>query len=164
MTATLAVPLDSPPTAVDIDRLAIKFLELEQKVDEAYKIATELDEPHEKFKEQLIDLVDEFGSMHADKSKLLHGLEYEILGTFGVTTSIDAAAVERFAQGLRIAKQTKLLNQILEQTVRYALNPEASSIIRSSSLPKQLLQLFAACQVTKARSPVLRVRRIVSEG
>jgi len=67
MTATLAARLDTPPTAVDIDRLAVQFLELEQKADEAYKIATELDEPHEKMKEELICLMEEFGSREGRK-------------------------------------------------------------------------------------------------
>jgi len=33
MTATLVARLDTPPTAVDIDRLAVQFLELEDKTD-----------------------------------------------------------------------------------------------------------------------------------
>ena len=163
MTATLAARLDTPPTAVDIDRLAVQFLELEQKVDDAYKIATALDAPHEKMKEELIDLVEEFGSAHAEKSKLLHGITHEILATFGVSTSIDAAAVERFAQALRIAKQTKLLSRIFEQTTRYTLRPDAGSIIRAVALPKAQLALFSQCQVTKPRTPTLKVRRIISE-
>src|SRR5205807_1502691 len=146
-----------------IDRLAVQFLELEQKVDDAYKIATALDAPHEKMKEELIDLVEEFGSAHAEKSKLLHGITHEILATFGVSTSIDAAAVERFAQALRIAKQTKLLSRIFEQTTRYTLRPDAGSIIRAVTLPKAHLALFAQCQVSKTRTPILKVRRIVSE-
>ena len=144
-------------------RLAVDFLELEQKADEAYKIATSLDEPHERMKEELICLVEEFGSAHAEKSKLLHGITHEILATFGVSTSIDAAAVERFAQALRIAKQTKLLNRIFEQTTRYTLAADAGSIIRAVALPKAQLALFAQCQVSKPRTPTLKVRRIVSE-
>src|SRR6266581_4563006 len=117
MTATLAARLDTPPTAVDIDRLAMEFLALESKVDGAYKIA----------------------SAHAEKSKLLHGITHEILATFGVSTSIDAAAVERFAQALRTAKQTKILNRIFEQTTRYTLRPDAGHIIRAVALPKAQL-------------------------
>jgi putative Mn2+ efflux pump MntP len=47
-------------------------------------------------KEELICLVEEFGSAHAEKSKLLHGITHEILATFGLSTSIDAAAVGLF--------------------------------------------------------------------
>jgi len=128
-----------------------------------YKIATSLDEPHERMKEELICLVEEFGSAHAEKSKLLHGITHEILATFGVSTSIDAAAVERFAQALHIAKQTKLLSRIFEQTTRYTLRPDAGSIIRTMALPKAQLALFAQCQVPKPRTPMLKVRRIISE-
>jgi hypothetical protein len=57
MTATLVARLDTPPTAVDIDRLAVEFLELEAKTDQAYAIVLALDEPHERMKERLVDLV-----------------------------------------------------------------------------------------------------------
>jgi hypothetical protein len=101
MTATVAARL-AAPTAVDIDRLAVEFLALEEKTDHAYAIALALDEPHEKMKERLIDLVEEFGSADQgksklEKSKLLHGLTHEMVATFGVSTSINTAAVDRFA-------------------------------------------------------------------
>ena len=163
MTATLAARLDTPPTAVDIDRLAVQFLDLEDKADQAYKIATALDAPHEKMKDELICLVEDFGSAKAEKSKLLHGIHYEMMATFGSTTSLDAAAVERFAQALRIAKQTKLLSRIFEETTRYTLRPDAGHIIRTVMLPKAQLALFSMCQVTKPRTPTLKVRRIISE-
>ena len=131
MTASPAVAAlqQKPPSAVEIDRLAVQFLDLEKKVDQAYKIAVELDEPYERLKEQLIDVVEEFGSMHAEKSKLLHGTRYEIMATFGMSTSIDAAAAERFAIALRDAKQTRLLNRIFDQQIRYTLtaDPETHS-------------------------------------
>lgn len=93
-------------------------------------------EPHERMREDLICLVEEFGSAHAEKSTLLHGISYEIMATFGMTTSIDAAAAERFAHALRLAKQTRLLNKIFQQTVRYTLAADASSIVRSWALPR----------------------------
>src|ERR1700746_370184 len=114
MTATVVARLGAPPTAVDIDRLAMEFLALEEKTDQAYAIALALDEPHERMKEQLIDLAEEFGSAgheksKLEKSKLLHRLTHEMVATFGVSTSINAAAVDRFAHVLRVNKQTKLL-------------------------------------------------------
>jgi hypothetical protein len=75
MTASAAALFASQaPTPVQVDRLANEFLEREKKVDEAYKIAQAEDEPYERMKEDLIYLVDEFGSAHAEKSKLLHGM------------------------------------------------------------------------------------------
>src|ERR1700746_2492824 len=107
MTATVVALLGTPPTAVDIDRLAMEFLALEEKTDQAYAIALAVDEPHEKMKERLIDLVEEFGSAgngksKLEKSKLLHGLTHELVATFGVSTSINTAAVDRFADVLCI--------------------------------------------------------------
>jgi hypothetical protein len=107
----------------------------------------------------LVCLVEEFGSAHAEKSKLLHGIRYEMLATFGMSTSIDAAAAERFANARRVTKQTRLLNRMFDQQIRYTLAADASSIIRSVELSKPLLALFAACQVTKPRTPILKVRR-----
>src|SRR6266550_2596394 len=78
-------PISSTPTAADIDQMAIQFLELEKNVDDAYAIAVAADERPERMRESLADLVEEFGSSHAEKSKLLHGVEYEIITTFGVT-------------------------------------------------------------------------------
>jgi hypothetical protein len=111
----------------------------------------------------VVFLVEEFGSVQAKKSKLLHGIQYEIMATFGMSTSIDAAAAERFAIALRDAKQTQLLNRIFDQQIRYTLAADASSIIRSVELPKPLLALFSQCQVTRPRTPTLKVRRIIAE-
>jgi hypothetical protein len=166
MTATVVARLGTPPTAADIDRLAVEFLALEAKTDQAYAIALALDEPHERMKERLVDLVEEFGSAgheksKLEKSKLLHGLTHEMVATFGVSTSINAAAVDRFADVLRGSKQTKLLELIFEQTTRYHLRPDAGPVVRM--LPKALAALYAACHVSTPRPPILKVRRIVAE-
>jgi hypothetical protein len=166
MTGTVVARLGAPPTAVDIDRLAVEFLALEAKTDHAYAIALALDEPHERMKERLVDLVEEFGSADhekskLEKSKLLHGLTHEMVATFGVSTSINAAAVDRFAHVLRVNKQTKLLELIFEQTTHYHLRPDAGHVIRM--LPKALAALYAACSVSTPRTPMLEVRRIVAE-
>jgi hypothetical protein len=101
---------------------------LEEKTDQAYAIALALDEPHERMKERLVDLVEQFGSADHEKSKLLHGLTHEIVATFGVSTSINAAAVDRFAHVLRVNRQIKLLELIFEQTTRYHLRPDAVAL------------------------------------
>src|ERR1700757_1352483 len=166
MTATVVARLGAPPTAVDIDRLAMEFLALEEKTDQAYAIALAVDEPHEKMKERLVDLVEEFGSFDhgkskLEKSKLLHGLTHELVATFGVSTSINTAAVDRFADVLRGSNQTKLLDLIFVQTTRYHLRPDAGPVIHM--LPRALAALYAACHVSTARPPLLEVRRIVAD-
>jgi hypothetical protein len=121
MIATLTASLPTRLTPVDINRLAAKFFELESKVDELYKLAVTADEPHERLREQLIALAETFGARHSEKSKLLLGSAYEIVATFGVSTSINAAAVDRFAHVLRVNIQAKLLELIFEQSIRYHL-------------------------------------------
>ena len=157
MIASAAATALNAPSAVEVDRLANRFLELEKTVDEAYQVAVAADEPYERMKEELVCLVEDFGNAHAEKSKLLHGVNYEIMATFGMSTSIDAAAAERFAIALRDAKQTRLLHRIFDQQIRYTLTADASSIIRYLSQP--LLALYSACQVTNPRPPILKVRR-----
>jgi hypothetical protein len=107
--------------------------------------------------------VEEFGSAHAEKSKLLHGITHEIVANFGVSTSIDAAAADTLALVLRVNKQSQILDRLFEQTTRYTLRPNAGQIIRQLGLGKPELALFARCQVTTPRWPVLTVRRIISE-
>ena len=89
------------------------------------------------------------------------GSAYEIVATFGTTTCIDAAEVDRLAAVLRANKQTRVLELIFEQTTRWHLRPDAGHAVRT--LPKALAALYAACHVTTARTPILKVRRIVSE-
>jgi hypothetical protein len=78
MPAILALKLGRLPTAVDIDHLAARFLHLEEKVDRAYKIAMQWDEPHEKLKDELIDLLTEFGTIHANLGRVLEGETYQL--------------------------------------------------------------------------------------
>ena len=166
MIAQMATTLSPSPrtrlTPVDIDRLAAEFLELESKVDELYKLAVTADEPHERMREQLIDLVEEFGR-HSERSKLLQGITHEIDTTFGVSTSIDAAAADTFAHVLRVNKQSQILDRLFERTIRYRLRPNAEQVVRQLALPKATLALYQACNVTTQRPPILKVRRIVAE-
>ena len=80
-------------------------------------------------------------------------MSYEIMATFGMSISIDAAAAERFAIALRDAKQTRLLNRIFDQQIRYTLAADASSIIRSVHLSKPLLALYSQNPSQQAADP-----------
>ena len=110
-------------------------------------------------KGELVDLVRDFGSAHAEKSKLLHGAVYEMMATFGMSSSTDAAAVEKFRQALVKAKQARLLKRIFQKTTRWDLSPEAGLVIRDTKLSKSLLALYSQCSVSKPKSPVLEVRK-----
>jgi hypothetical protein len=148
----------SAPNPAEIDRLSKEYLELKDKLFTAQLASGEISQQLTLKGELLKQMVSDFGSAHAEKSKLLHGLQYEVMATFGQTVTIDAAAVETFRDALRKSKQMRLLGKLFEKTIRWSLNPEASKIVRGSTLSKKLVDLFAKCEVVKSRTPTLQVR------
>jgi hypothetical protein len=146
------------PAPAEVDQLAKEYLALKTKLDEALQASFAAQEPIQKMKERLIEKVREFGSTHAEKSKLLHGIVYEMLATFGSSISLDAAAVEAFRVGLVKAGQPRLLKKIFEKSERWTLSANAAAIVKGSKLSKPLLALYSQCQVTKSKAPMLQVR------
>jgi hypothetical protein len=154
-----APQLITVPTQPEIDKLAEEYQSLEKEFDRAEgelkAAAAKLDQKAD----ELIRLVTSFGSAHAEKSKLLHGIRFEIMSTQGVSTSIDGAAVERFRLELVKSKQARLLKKVFEKTIRWNLSPMASVIIKAEKkLSNKLLALYAQCTVSKAKKPGLTVR------
>ena len=151
------------PTAVEVDALALKWEELQAKVLQAeveYREALKTVTPQiAPMKEDLVGLVREFGSAHAEKSKRLNGVQWFLQATFGTSHTLDGAAVERFRLALVRAKQTRLLKRIFSKTIRWDLSPESDAIIRGSDLAKPLLALYSQCDVPKAKTPVLKVEK-----
>jgi hypothetical protein len=163
MTAAAAVSLPAlvwknRPSPAEVDELVLEFSRLESRVSEAYRVAEELDRPREAFEERLILLVEEWGSPHATKSKLLTGASSELLATFGSTRSIDAAAVEVFRVTLKAAGQTRILAKIFEQCVSWRLVDGSDGIIRGEQLSDKLQAAYARCFTEKLRTPSLKVR------
>jgi hypothetical protein len=155
-----APQLITVPTQADVDRLAEEYQALENEFDKAEAelkaVAVKLDQKAN----VLIEMVRNFGSAHAEKSKLVHGIRFEIMSTYGVSTSVDGAAVERFRLELVKAKQARLLKKIFDKTIRWNLSPMASVIIKAEKkLSNKLLALYAQCAVTKLKKPSLIVRK-----
>jgi hypothetical protein len=146
------------PTPAQVDAKASEYFALKDKLLEATLAAKEAAIPLDQLKEELIVLVREFGSVHAEKSKLLHGITREMMVTFGSTVSIDGAAVERFRLALVKANQARLLKKVFLQDVRWSLSPEASAIVKAEKLSKPLLALYSQVEVVKSKSPSLQVR------
>ena len=149
--------MDSPTPAL-VDELAKQYLELKDKLFQAQLEVRALQEPLDIKAAELREVVRQYGSAHAEKSKLLHGISHEIMCSFGQSVSIDAAAVETFREALVKSKQVRLLKRLYEKTVRWSLSPQASAIIREFTLAPKLSRLFAACQVVKDKTPTLTVR------
>jgi hypothetical protein len=157
-----AIPHIVAPSPAEVDSLAEEWIKLESEIDDLEKESeekilpklTRLGELRKLFTEQ----VRAFGSAHAGKSKILHGLSMEIMATFGSSTSIDAAAVETFRKALAKAKQTRLLKKIFEKTERWTMLDNAGIIIRSTKLADSLLALYSKCTVQSPNKPKLVVR------
>jgi hypothetical protein len=151
-----------PPSPAEVESLAQEMVELKGKIADIEAKAKADAEPHLKRLNELKTLAEEwirkFGSAHAEKSKLLRGILYEIMGTFGMSTSIDASAVEAFRLALVKAKQARLLRKIFEKTVRFDLKPDYASIIQGVQLKPKLLALYARCSVSTPRTPVITPR------
>ena len=113
-------------------------------------------------RELLITQVREFGSAHAEKSKLLHGLEWEVLATFGSSNVLDGAAVETFRLALLQEKKTRLLKKVFEKVIRWTMADTAGAFLRTEheagKFPDRLYALFARCSVPKELTPRLQVR------
>lgn len=162
--ATVPRILSRCPSAVEIDELAGEFFDLQTKAAEAYKQAATVDEPLEALKEELVMLVEAFGGAHAGHSKLLAGVGYELLATFGTGRNLDTAAVLKFRGQLMCDRTGKkgrepLFPMLFETCESFRLRPAASEIIRAGALSPRLLGLYANCEVLKALNPRLTVRQ-----
>ena len=149
----------SAPTPVRVDELAEAYLALKDEYLEARLEAEVTADLLEKKGAELKALVSDFGSAHAEKSKLLHGVTHELMVTFGSSVSIDGAAVEKFRLALVKAKKARVLRKLFEKTIRWTLSPLAPTLIKGEQqLPKPLLALYAQCEVVKPKTPSLQVR------
>lgn len=146
------------PSRNRIDELSQEYLALKDrraKADlEVRAIAREIEAKGA----LLLDLVERHGSAHAEKSKLLHGVGFEVMATFGQVVSIDGAAVEAFRAAAGDELKPAQFRQVFEQAISYRLLSSAAEFIRTNKLSRKLKALYAACQVVKDKSPTLTVR------
>lgn len=148
----------SAPTPAEVDAKAKEYLTLKDALDRATEDAKLRTVPLVELKEELVELVSSFGSAHAEKSRLLHGISFEMLATFGSQVSIDAAAVERFRLALLESNQSRLLKKIFTMDIRWTMAPQAATIIKGEKLSDALLAIFSQCEVVKPKAPSLVVR------
>lgn len=155
-----------PPSPAEVEELAQEYRDLEAKIDEIETQADKDAAPHKKRLDEVWELlvakVRKFGSAHAEKSKLLYGVDLEVMGTFGSSSANDAAAVEAFRLELIKARQARMLKRIFEKSERWDLLPEASDFLRAEHdkgrFPTKLFLLYGRCIVTKHLTPKLVVR------
>jgi hypothetical protein len=146
------------PSAADIDLKAIEYDALEQKLIEAREAVPVAAEPVAKMKAELIELVRACGGPHREKSKILHGILWEMMATFGQGMTQDTAAIERLRLALKKAKQARLLKQLFQQDIRWTFKSSAVEVVKRQKLSPTLMKLVLSCFVPEDRTPTLDVR------
>ena len=153
----------APPNAETIDEQAREYKRLEKILDNANaalaavknKEGADLDKLHV----ALIELVRAFGGKHAEKSKILHGIDWELMATFGVSHGIDGAAVERLRLVLKAEKQTRLLKKLFTEEKSWRLASNAAEVLKAEDkLPDEIAAAALACFTFTPRTPQLEVR------
>lgn len=164
----MSTPAKAAPTPAQVEALALEYHNLEEKIAGLEKKAKDDLAPHKKrldeLWDELVPQVKDFGSAHGEKSKLLHGLQWEVMGTFGSTTVIDGAAVETFRVAMLAEKKSasKIVKRIFSKAIRWTLADTAGAFLRAEheagKFPDRLYALFARCSVPKELTPKLAVR------
>jgi hypothetical protein len=151
------------PSAEQIDEHAQNYTRLEKKLEEAklefLKVKKAEGADLDKLHVALIDLVREFGGKHAEKSKILHGIEWELMATFSESHGTDATAVERLRLALKAAGKTRLLKKLFTEEKSWRLAPNAADVLKSEDkLPDDLAVAVLACFTFTPNTPRLEVR------
>lgn len=151
------------PTAAEVEQLAIEHQELTNKIDGIFAAAKlEAKEPGERLTKLVTDLktlTDQFGTEYEKKSKLLNGLEWELMLTASSSTSVDEAAVIRFEEWAKGDRERREIAKLLFVTVtRHDLSPNATVLIQAPGIPAHAKKLFAECLKITPNAPRLTVR------
>jgi hypothetical protein len=150
---------DAPkPDAVD--EFAVEFDRLDRELTKAVDAARDAAKPVATLKSELIELVKKFGGPHGKSSKLLHGIFWELMGTYGKTTVTDNAAIERFRVALQRRHKTALLKKLFSPDVRWTFSSQAMEIIKAEKKPltPKLMGLLLMCFDTRDCTPKLDAR------
>jgi hypothetical protein len=158
-----APPLLLSPNAEQVDAHAVEYKRLEKILDAA---KAELDKVRKKegadlgkLHGALIELVRSFGGKHAEKSKILHGIDWELMATFGQSFGIDSTAVEQLRLALKAANKTKLLKKLFTEEKSYRLAENAAEVLKAEDkLPDDLAMLALKCFGFTPQTPRLEVR------
>jgi hypothetical protein len=151
------------PLPAEVDARAEAFSELQTEIAGAKKKLQESQKQLSDREIELLALVRSFGGPHATKSKILHGILWEMVATFGKFKTEDSAAVERFRLALVSAKKGRLLKKLFERDVRWTMKSGAGQILAAENLAPRikadLLGLLLLCSSEQDKKPSLDVRQ-----
>lgn len=148
----------APPTAQEVESLALRYKKKQDDLFDAMLAAKTAQQDLEPIKQECIELIKKFGTQHAKTSKLLYGLKFEMMATFGKSTSADGAAIERLRQKLIETQDGGMLKRFFEKSVSWALKSTGRQEVLKPDVSDEVRALFAVCEVTKDSTPRLDVR------
>jgi hypothetical protein len=91
----------------------------------------------------------------APKSKKYESDLYEALFSVGQTTKIDDDAAEKFHNAMALAGLAHVFGQIFDVECKYTLQPTAAEMVKT--LPSKLRRAYSKTQITKPKTPALKV-------
>ena len=148
----------------ETSEIVARFVEAERDASRAYQVAYLLDAPAEQLKQQLIELVQEFGVSNADGSKKLRVGEFELTVTAARSRRVDHIAIRRFRYAL--IKDGRgangIASEIFEADMVYSFRRCAPAILEGMKLSGKLRDLLEKCEIVSTM-PILDVSRIATE-
>jgi hypothetical protein len=158
--ATAALKVVKPaPSPAEIDLKAIEYKDLEEKLEVLKAQVPIAAKPLNDLKAELIEMVRHSGGVHAEKSKILYGIVWELMATFGQSMTQDAAAIERFRLALKKAKKVRLLKKLFTQDIRWTFKAASAEVVKREKLSPALMTRLLLCLVPSDRTPTLDVRK-----
>ena len=147
------------PTPRQIDEMVELFEAIRDSAEQA-------DERYEDAKQELIALVQRFGSVPAgaEHSLRLQGHVTTTTVTTGNTIAVKEDAVMELWAAMSVNQQNELFDKIFSRRIRHELRKDAENQLRIADLPQRLVKLFtslyARCFEVKKKSPSLKVERL----
>ena len=152
-----------------LDTLAAEYLGLQKEIEDEVTALTlklkpkaeRLEELRPKFLAQCVA----HGSPYEKKSKLLSGLEYEVMTTESSSSSLDQPAIGRFREGCEKMERLSVFEEIFEKVSEYRKRPAADEVVRRTTgekLTPTLALLYLKCTIVKnspARLAAVRPRQ-----
>jgi hypothetical protein len=146
------------PRPAEVDERASAFERLKDELADAREELITTQKLVTERELELIELVRSCGGPHAQKSKIVHGIVWEMVATFAQYTTQDSAAVERFRLALVKAGKTRLLKKIFSADIRWTMKTGAAEIVKTEKLTPKQMALLLQCSVTQDKKPSLDVR------
>jgi hypothetical protein len=148
-----------PPTPHQLDAMVETFEDIRDRAELA-------DELYEDAKRELIELIQQFGTVPAgaESSLRLQGQRTFITVTTGTTIAIKEDAVVTLEGAMEANDHAGLFDSMFGTRTKHELLKGAENTLRTAKLPKRLVkkytELYARCFDVKKKSPSLKVERI----